>query len=204
MAYVDGFVAAVPNANKEAFIEHAKYAAQIFKDHGALKVVEDSPNARVVVIFPDNVFKYASSVQRYFAELFQNTAGSSAAGPTKSNSEIMLDAMISLARNDETTIELDDAYQLHQSCDALFVDVRNRQQYGAMHVAGAVSVPMEDVLNGDEQLPSDFQHPIITVCNLGNLSVSGMLALKSRGYQNVRSLNGGTRGWEKKGYPVEV
>ncbi|NNF77912.1 MAG: DUF1428 domain-containing protein [Rhizobiales bacterium] len=41
MSYVDGFVAAVPNANKQAFIEHATLAAEIFKDHGALKVVEN-------------------------------------------------------------------------------------------------------------------------------------------------------------------
>ena len=41
MAYVDGFVAAVPNANKQKFLDHARYSAQIFKDHGAAKVVEN-------------------------------------------------------------------------------------------------------------------------------------------------------------------
>ena len=41
MSYVDGFVAAVPNENKQKFIEHAKYWAKIFKEHGALKVVEN-------------------------------------------------------------------------------------------------------------------------------------------------------------------
>ena len=40
MNYVDGFVAAVPNANKEAYLEHAKLAASIFREHGALQVVE--------------------------------------------------------------------------------------------------------------------------------------------------------------------
>ena len=38
--YVDGFVAAVPSANKDAFIEHARAAAVVFKEHGALRVVE--------------------------------------------------------------------------------------------------------------------------------------------------------------------
>ncbi len=33
---------------------------------GALKVIEDQPDAVVVVIFPDNVFKYASSFERHF------------------------------------------------------------------------------------------------------------------------------------------
>ncbi|PCF96585.1 DUF1428 domain-containing protein [Vreelandella nigrificans] len=38
--YVDGFVAAVPTANKSQFIEHASAAAVVFKEHGALRVVE--------------------------------------------------------------------------------------------------------------------------------------------------------------------
>ena len=40
MTYVDGFVAAVPTANREKFRKHADDAAQIFKEYGALKVVE--------------------------------------------------------------------------------------------------------------------------------------------------------------------
>ncbi len=40
MTYVDGFVAAVPTANREAYKEHAEAAAVVFKEHGALKVVE--------------------------------------------------------------------------------------------------------------------------------------------------------------------
>ena len=40
MTYVDGFVAAVPTVNREAYKEHAEAAAVVFKEHGALKVVE--------------------------------------------------------------------------------------------------------------------------------------------------------------------
>lgn len=38
--YVDGFVAAVPTAGKAAYLQHATLAAQVFKEHGALSVVE--------------------------------------------------------------------------------------------------------------------------------------------------------------------
>jgi uncharacterized protein YbaA (DUF1428 family) len=51
MAYVDGFVAAVPTANREKFKRHAEAAAVVFKEHGALKVVEcwgdDVPDGKV-------------------------------------------------------------------------------------------------------------------------------------------------------------
>ncbi len=40
MSYIDGFVAAVPTANKEKYIAHAKIAAEMFREFGALKVVE--------------------------------------------------------------------------------------------------------------------------------------------------------------------
>jgi uncharacterized protein YbaA (DUF1428 family) len=40
MNYVDGFVVAVPTDNREIYKTHAATAAGIFKEHGALRVVE--------------------------------------------------------------------------------------------------------------------------------------------------------------------
>lgn len=40
MSYIDGFVCAVPTANREKYREYAALAAPIFKQHGALRVVE--------------------------------------------------------------------------------------------------------------------------------------------------------------------
>ena len=40
MNYIDGVVAAVPTANRAAYIEHAEKMAVVFKDFGALSVVE--------------------------------------------------------------------------------------------------------------------------------------------------------------------
>ena len=51
MSYVDGFVIAVPTGNRDAFTKHAKEAAVVFKEHGALSVVEcwgdDVPDGKV-------------------------------------------------------------------------------------------------------------------------------------------------------------
>ena len=51
MSYVDGFVAAVPTANKEIYKQHAIAAAVVFKEHGALKLVEcwgdDVPEGKI-------------------------------------------------------------------------------------------------------------------------------------------------------------
>jgi len=40
MTYIDEFVAAVPTANRDAYRKHAEMAAPVFKEHGALKMVE--------------------------------------------------------------------------------------------------------------------------------------------------------------------
>ncbi len=40
MPYIEGFVAAVPTANKEKYIEHAREAIAYFKDLGATRLVE--------------------------------------------------------------------------------------------------------------------------------------------------------------------
>ncbi len=40
MSYVEGFVIAVPTANRAAFIEHAREFDALLIEHGALRVVE--------------------------------------------------------------------------------------------------------------------------------------------------------------------
>ncbi len=51
MTYVEGFVVAVPKANKEAYREHAAGAAPLFKEFGATRLVEawasDVPDGKV-------------------------------------------------------------------------------------------------------------------------------------------------------------
>jgi len=40
MAYIDGYVLPVPAANKQAYRDMAERVAPLFRDHGALRIVE--------------------------------------------------------------------------------------------------------------------------------------------------------------------
>ena len=51
MSYIDGFVIAVPTANKQKFIQHARHLDPIFIELGAIRVIEgwgdDVPDGKV-------------------------------------------------------------------------------------------------------------------------------------------------------------
>ena len=51
MHYIDGFVIPVATADKQKYLEHARIAGDVFKDHGALHIVEcwgdDVPEGKV-------------------------------------------------------------------------------------------------------------------------------------------------------------
>jgi cysteine synthase/rhodanese-related sulfurtransferase len=167
---------------------------------GALKLVRDDPGALVVVIFPDNIFKYASSVQRHFPAMFANLKQAPA---VESANGRLLKTMIENSRNPRDTIEIDDVHRLLQGDDKpLLIDLRDRVTFQKEHVVGARNIPLEELNDDDAGLPGDRTAPIVTVCSRGNISLSGLLMLKSLGYRNVRSMNGGTVGWRDRGFPV--
>lgn len=51
MSYIDGFVLAVPTANKQKFIDHARTGDSVFMELGAIRVVEcwgdDVPSGKI-------------------------------------------------------------------------------------------------------------------------------------------------------------
>lgn len=55
MSYVDGFVIAVPTANRQKFIDHARAADSLFIEYGALRVLEcwgdDVPRGKLTDFF---------------------------------------------------------------------------------------------------------------------------------------------------------
>lgn len=167
---------------------------------GLLKVLEDEPDAVVVVMFPDNIFKYSSSIQRHFPDMFPKQAQ-----PVSSREQKLVERLLALARDPANTIEVDDAKALTEDGRTIFLDVRKPGDYQAGHVPNAVNIELDKLEQhiGDG-LPADREQPVVTVCNRGNSSLDGMLVLRSLGYTNVRSMNGGTTAWVEKGYPVET
>ena len=171
---------------------------------GALKVIEDNENAVVVVIFPDNAYKYGSSFQRHFPDMFKNMISEPANSSFNNKNAELLENMIELCRNELNTIDLEEAYKIRNKTNPIYIDIRKPDQYSADHIVDSINIPLDNLQFDDMNLPKDKEYPIITVCNRGNDSIKGVLILKSMGYSNVKSLNDGIIGWMAKDFPVET
>ena len=174
---------------------------------GALKLVPDEPGNVIVVIFPDNIFKYASSVRRHFSEMFpkeESEPGSATApkGSSPMEQQLFLQ-MVANARASSEVISVTEAAKVIEEKKALVIDVRPSETYRKKHVAGALNIPLKDLQGAIETLPQNKLAPILTVCNLGNISIHGMLYLNALGYKNVKSIAGGTTAWVESGLPTD-
>jgi cysteine synthase/rhodanese-related sulfurtransferase len=168
---------------------------------GAIKRVPDEPGNVLVVIFPDNVFKYASSMMRHFPDMFPEPEDAPSGAPDPFAK--LYDEMVRHAKQSRDAVRVDEAVAMIESQAALVIDVRAPERFDYAHLPGAINIPLTELGRNASRLPDDKDRPIVCVCDVGNISANGMLYLKSLGHSNVKSLSGGTRAWIQRGLPVE-
>ncbi len=166
---------------------------------GALEMVPDEPGTVVVVIFPDNVFKYATSVRRHLPELFPAQQATPNADP--SPGEAIFGSMVAHARRSPDVIDAGAAGALLKEKRALLIDVRSPEEFAERHAKGAINIPLGE-LDDEADLPDDRAAPLITICAVGQRSLMAMLVLKSIGYRNVKNVAGGLNAWVAGGLPT--
>jgi len=71
------------------------------------------------------------------------------------------------------------------------------------YIAGAVNIPVREVLNNLDKLPAKDQ-PIVVYCASGHRGGMLMASLQLLGYTNVKNLASGLGGWKKAELPVET
>jgi cysteine synthase/rhodanese-related sulfurtransferase len=170
---------------------------------GGLRMVPDEPGNLVVVIFPDNIFKYASSVARHFPQFAPPSANGDAATAGTSKNDQFLAELIENLKNPYDTVKVKDLSDELQSAEKpLLVDIRIPEHFHESHIPGAINIPQVELGVRATELPDDRNAPIVTVCNIGKFSKYASLYLKSKGYRNVRSAKGGLDEWVRKGLPT--
>jgi cysteine synthase/rhodanese-related sulfurtransferase len=173
---------------------------------GALRLIPDEPGVVAVVIFPDNIFKYASSVSRHLPGLFPPPVGPEAAGP--SPTDLLMDELIENLKNPHDSVSVADlAREVGNGAEGaakpLVIDVRPFSQFADVHIPGSISLPQSELSQRKAELPPDREAQIVMACAIGKFSKPAALYLKSLGYKNVRSLKGGINEWVRKELPTE-
>ncbi|MBN1373356.1 MAG: hypothetical protein JW987_15575 [Anaerolineaceae bacterium] len=81
------------------------------------------------------------------------------------------------------------------------LDVREASEFEAGYLAGAVNIPIRELLKNLDKLPAQDE-PIVIYCGSGHRGALGLAALNLLGYTNVRNLGGGTGAWTKAELPL--
>ena len=165
---------------------------------GAIRLVPDEPGVVAVVIFPDNIFKYASSVCRHFSDLCPATGTTAEAAAPSKNEQLMMELLENLKNPYDSVAIAALADELATGARPLVVDVRTSDQFASGHIPGAINIPQTDVSRRASELPDDRDAPIVMVCAIGRTSKETTLYLKSLGYRHVRNLKGGIAEWMRE------
>jgi rhodanese-related sulfurtransferase len=84
------------------------------------------------------------------------------------------------------------------------VDVREASEIESTgYIAGAIHLPIRDLLKNLDKLPAPDQK-IVIYCGSGHRGAIGMMALRLLGYTDVVNLGGGTGAWTKAGFAFET
>jgi rhodanese-related sulfurtransferase len=93
-----------------------------------------------------------------------------------------------------------DALALREA-GAFILDVRQPDEWAAVHIPGATLIPLGDLPSRVAEVPKDRQ--VVVVCHSGNRSAKGRDVLLGAGYPSVTSMAGGMTAWTAAGYPTE-
>ena len=85
----------------------------------------------------------------------------------------------------------------------VLVDVREESEWNAGHIPGAMHLGKGVIERDIEQKVPDTGREIILYCGGGFRSALAAENLQKMGYTNVISMDGGWRGWNEAGGPVE-
>ena len=105
-----------------------------------------------------------------------------------------------LANSDSVT--LDFARAEHEAGRAVLIDIREPEEHASGVAKGAQLLPMRQLGARLAEIPLAANKPVLLICNTQNRSSATLRALRERGYQNMRFVQGGMSEWNRRGWPT--
>ncbi|NYT58008.1 rhodanese-like domain-containing protein [Alcaligenaceae bacterium] len=109
-------------------------------------------------------------------------------------------ALPNLLKGGGKTVTAQQAVQLANQQQGLFLDVRSSEAFKTGSIPQARNLPAADLQAKLGSLPKD--KPIIVVCDRGRDSARVAGTLRKQGYNQAVSLNEGLTGWVHSGMPL--
>ncbi len=94
--------------------------------------------------------------------------------------------------------------RIEQKEQMVLLDVREKEEYRAGFIPGAISIPRGFLEQQVEQRVPDRSTKIVAYCAGGTRSVLAAATLAELGYTNVEAANPGFVRWKDLGYPIET
>lgn len=94
--------------------------------------------------------------------------------------------------------------------ELLLLDIREECEYASFHIAGSMLVPrgiLETACEAEyedavPELIAARERELVVICRSGNRSILAAQSLQLLGYQNVKSMQTGLRGWNDYELPL--
>ncbi|WP_026186015.1 VTT domain-containing protein [Thioalkalivibrio thiocyanodenitrificans] len=82
------------------------------------------------------------------------------------------------------------------------LDVRGPDEFAKAHVAGAVPIPVDDLLAAPQRVAEAHSGPLALICRTDRRSAKAQRALARAGVTDARVVQGGMEAWERADLPV--
>ena len=119
-----------------------------------------------------------------------------------SSEELLLRSLLENARSSDDVIDMGGVEDLMDEDGTVFIDVRSPEEFADGHIENSINIPEAELKADHAALPGK-DATVITVCNVGKVSLRSLLLLKAMGYGNVKSLMGGLGSWVAEGNMLE-
>lgn len=127
--------------------------------------------------------------------------------PSRRHALLALGLGLSLAASSNAApapdhVSLESARSEFEAGRALLIDIREPDEHANGVAPGARLLPMRQLSARLAEIPTDPQQPVLLICNTQNRSRATLKALRERGYDNVRYVEGGMSEWARRGWPM--
>jgi len=85
---------------------------------------------------------------------------------------------------------------------ALLLDVREPDEYAAVHAVNAKLIPLGEVGSRLKEIEAYKDKPVAVICRSGRRSAQAVSLLKESGFTQVVNVEGGTSAWVQAGLEV--